>query len=94
MSILLILDRRSKLDLLLNPVEGFLYSLDIDRKFEIVNICLIQPHNLPELYIPDPDTYYSLVELNRETKEIDIILIQQKLATDESSLLVNLRPSH
>lgn len=80
-------------DLIVNPVDGFLYSLDIDSKFEIVNSYLIQPHNLPELYMPEPDTYYSISELNSETREKDLSLIQQKLATDESSLLVSLRPS-
>lgn len=80
-------------DLIVNPVDCFLYSLDIDSKFEIVNSYLIQPHNLPELYIPDPDTYYSISELNSKTREKDLSLIQQKLATDESSLLVSLRPS-
>ncbi|NJM59496.1 MAG: hypothetical protein HC849_03775 [Oscillatoriales cyanobacterium RU_3_3] len=66
-------------DLILNPVDGFLYVLDIDRARLVKNTYLVQPENLPELYIPDPESYYSFSELNRETQEVDRRLIQQKV---------------
>ncbi|NJK74472.1 MAG: hypothetical protein HC942_10815 [Microcoleus sp. SU_5_6] len=65
--------------LILNPVDGFLYLLDIDRDRRVNNTYLVQPENLPELYIPDPDSYYSFSELNGETQEVDRRLIQQKV---------------
>jgi hypothetical protein len=66
-------------DLILNPVDGFLYVVDIDRDRHVKNTYLVQPEILPELYIPDPDSYYSFSELNRETQEADRLLIQQKV---------------
>lgn len=70
-------------ELLLNPIDGFLYSLDIDDTWKIVNVYLLQPKTLPETYIPDTDSYYSFLELNSETREKDKILIQQKLHLNE-----------
>ena len=66
-------------ELILNPVDGLLYSLEIDHSLRIVNTSLIQPEHLPVTYIPELDSYYSFSELNRETREEDIFMIQEIL---------------
>ena len=75
-------------ELLLNPIDGFLYSLDIDDTLQILNVYLLQPKTLPKNYIPDTDSYYSFLELNSETRENDKILIQKKLHDDEFRVLI------
>lgn len=66
-------------ELILKPVEGFLYSLDIDNNLEIKNTYLIQPENLPDIYIPGEKSYYDFSNLNNATMEQDKFLIQLKL---------------
>lgn len=77
-------------ELILKPVDGFLYSLEIDHSLRIVNTSLIQPEHLPITYIPELDSYYSFSELNRETREEDMFLIQEILYDGSYSFLVEL----
>ncbi|MEK8016555.1 MAG: DUF6575 domain-containing protein [Candidatus Parabeggiatoa sp.] len=57
-------------DLTLNPVEGFVYCLDIDNALQYQNVYLLRPTNLPEMYIPSTDSYYDLEsELEEEEKK-------------------------
>lgn len=67
-------------ELIVNPVDGFLYSLDIDNDLQVKNTYLILPENLPAIYLPETDSYYELSDLNRETAEEDRLLIFQKLS--------------
>jgi hypothetical protein len=67
-------------ELIVNPVDGFLYSLDIDNDLQVKNTYLILPENLPAIYLPATDSYYEMSDLNRETAEEDRLLIFQKLS--------------
>lgn len=66
-------------DLILNPIDKFIYVLDLDYNLVITQAYLIQPHNLPDDYIPESESYYSFLELNPETMNQDKQIIQQKL---------------
>jgi hypothetical protein len=44
--------------LILNPVDGFLYIVDMDDQLNYRHIKLIYPTDLPSSYLPDVDTYY------------------------------------
>ena len=52
--------------------------LDIDNDLQVKNTYLILPENLPEIYLPETDSYYELSDLNRETAEEDRLLVYQK----------------
>lgn len=67
-------------ELIVNPVDGFLYSLDIDNALQVENSYLILPENLPAIYLPETDSYYEESDLNRETAEQDRLLIDRKLS--------------
>jgi hypothetical protein len=69
-------------ELIVNPVDGFLYSLDIDNALQMKNTYLILPENLPEIYVPETDSYYEMSDLNRETAEEDKLLIYQKFFSE------------
>lgn len=72
--------------LILNPADGFLYSLDIDDKLEAQNTCLIHPENLPDTYIPEADSYYDFADLNPTTKEEDRVAIAGKALFENVSV--------
>lgn len=56
-------------NLLLNPIDGFIYMADIDDRLEYNNIHLIQPGKLPEQYIPEEDSFYDFEsELDKDSK--------------------------
>ena len=67
-------------ELIVNPVDGFLYSLDIDNALQVENTYLLLPENLPAIYLPETDSYYEISDLNRETAEEDMLLIYQKIS--------------
>ncbi|TAF54444.1 MAG: hypothetical protein EAZ60_16660 [Oscillatoriales cyanobacterium] len=67
-------------ELIVNPVDGFLYSLDIDNDLQVKNTYLILPENLPAIYLPETDSYYEMSDLNRETVAEDKLLIFQKVS--------------
>lgn len=46
-------------ELVANPNDGFLYSVDVDNDLRYHNIKLVQPSSLPEDYLPEPDSYYA-----------------------------------
>ena len=46
-------------DLIENPNDGFLYSVDVDNNLHYHNVKLIQPSALPEEYLPESDSYYA-----------------------------------
>ena len=67
-------------ELIVNPVDGFLYSLDIDNALQVKNTYLILPENLPKIYLPETDSCYEMSDLNRETAAEDKLLIFQKIS--------------
>lgn len=46
-------------ELIENPNDGFLYSVDVDNNLHYHNVKLIQPSALPEEYLPESDSYYA-----------------------------------
>ena len=46
-------------ELIENPNDGFLYSVDVDNNLHYHNIKLVQPSALPEEYLPEEDSYYA-----------------------------------
>ena len=46
-------------ELIENPNDGFLYSVDVDNNLHYHNIKLVQPSSLPEEYLPEEDSYYA-----------------------------------
>ena len=43
-------------ELISNPVDGFLYSIELDDELQCQRCCLIQPQNLPPKYRPAVDS--------------------------------------
>ena len=46
-------------ELIENPNDGFLYSVDVDNELHYHNVKLVQPSALPESYLPEMDSYYA-----------------------------------
>ncbi len=46
------------LELIENPNDGYLYSVDIDNNIHYHDIKLVQPSATPEDYLPEADSYY------------------------------------
>ena len=44
-------------ELIENPNDGFLYSVDVDNNLHYHNIKLVQPSSLPEEYLPEEQQY-------------------------------------
>jgi hypothetical protein len=65
--------------LILKPIDGFLYSLDIDDDLEVENTYLIQPESLPKKYIPADNSSYDLSLLNAEALDKDILVLLDKI---------------
>ena len=45
-------------ELIESPNDGYLYCVDVDNDINYHNVKLVQPVNLPEAYLPAPDSYY------------------------------------
>lgn len=45
-------------DLIIKPIDKILYIVDIDNLVKYKNVYLIKPHDLPNEYIPDSDSYF------------------------------------
>lgn len=46
-------------ELIENPNDGFLYSVDVNNELHYHNVKLVQPSALPESYLPETDSYYA-----------------------------------
>lgn len=44
--------------LVLNPPDGFLVSADVDNEGQYHNLHLLTPHDIPDDYVPEPDSFY------------------------------------
>ncbi len=45
-------------ELIENPNDGYMYSVDVDNDLQYHNVKLVQPSDLPADYLPDADSYY------------------------------------
>jgi hypothetical protein len=64
-------------ELILNPVDGFLYSLELDEELESRQTYLVQPKNLPPKYRPAVDSYYDFSKLDAEDTEAKGLLLEK-----------------
>ena len=69
-------------DLVLSPIDGFQYLLDIDDHLNVKNAYVVQPDNLPESYIPGKNSYYNDLQLNPESLEEDKKIIKQEIYSE------------
>jgi hypothetical protein len=53
-------------ELVENPNDGYLYTVDIDNDIHYHNVKLVQPSDLPQDYLPDADSYYEFEPIPAE----------------------------
>jgi hypothetical protein len=77
--------------LILHPVDGFLYSADIDNDLNYHNVMFVEPANLPDSYLPTENTYYKFEPIYYDThvaqvegKEINSATLHQLEQLQES----------
>ena len=58
-------------ELILNPIDGFLYSVDIDDDLLYFNVHIVMPTDLPIAYIPKENSYYKFEPLFFEREEAE-----------------------
>jgi hypothetical protein len=51
--------RVSLRELVTHPADGTLYALDLDNDLNALNVQLVYPADLPEIYLPQPDSIYA-----------------------------------
>jgi hypothetical protein len=74
-------------NLVLSPIDGFQYLLDIDDNLDVKNTYVVQLHNLPKSYIPGKNSYYNDLQLNPESLEEDKKIIKQEIySKDEEKI--------
>lgn len=78
-------------DLVLYPIDGFQYLLDIDDHLNVKNTYVVQPDNLPASYIPEQNSYYNELQLNSESLEEDKEIIKREIySKDEEKIKMSL----
>ena len=53
-------------ELIENPNDGYLYSVDVDNDILYHDVKLVQPSSLPEEYLPAADSYYEFEPIAAE----------------------------
>jgi len=56
-------------ELIENPIDGFLYAVDIDDSLHYENVRMVYPHILPSAYLPAADSYYEF-ELSSDNEQM------------------------
>jgi len=56
-------------ELMLQPVDRWLYMVDIDDDLECRSPLMVSPVNLPQSYLPDKDSFYDFEPLFFEMEE-------------------------
>ncbi len=64
-------------ELITNPVDGFLYSIELDDELQCQRCCLRQPQNLPPKYLPAVDAYYDFPKRDPEETEAKGLLLEK-----------------
>lgn len=85
-----IFEKLSLNDLILSPSDGFVYIVDIDGNLQYSNIYLIQPDKLPELYIPESDSFY---DFESESDEDGKLLILNHIFDDKPMRTIEISDS-
>lgn len=65
-----LLGKISLREIILDPVDGFVYSADIDNDLQYHNVYIIQPADLPETYFPEIDSFYEFEPVYSERENI------------------------
>ena len=67
-----LLKKTTLFDLVVKPVDGFVYVINIDNELRFSNVKMIKPDKLPQSYIPKSDSFYDMEsefdELNKKEK--------------------------
>lgn len=63
-------------ELILKPVDGFLYAIDLDDNLQSKHLYLVHPNHLPEAYIPGMDSYYDFADLDRTVPKAEELIWQ------------------
>jgi hypothetical protein len=66
-------------DLVINPIDGFHYVIDINNDIEIINTQWLLPKYLPDSYISEEDSYFDTSLMNPESGENDLRLLNSLL---------------
>ena len=56
-------------ELIENPNDGYLYSVDVNNDVNYHDVKLVQPAALPEEYLPEADSYYAFAPIPVEGAE-------------------------
>lgn len=61
-----LIGKSSLREIITDPVDGFIYSADIDDNLQFHNVYMVQPADLPEAYIPEVDSFYEFETIYSE----------------------------
>ena len=56
-------------ELIDNPNDGYLYSIDVNNDIIYHNVKLVQPSALPEEYLPEKESYYTFTPIPSDDAE-------------------------
>jgi len=56
-------------ELIENPNDGYLYSVDVSNDVTYHNVMLVQPSALPDEYLPEEDSYYAFTPIPADDAE-------------------------
>lgn len=56
-------------ELIDSPNDGYLYCVDVDDNINYHHVKLVQPADLPEAYLPAPDSYYEFEPIPADDAE-------------------------
>jgi len=56
-------------ELIENPNDGYLYSVDVSNDVTYHNVRLVQPSALPDEYLPEEDSYYAFTPIPADDAE-------------------------
>jgi hypothetical protein len=79
-------------DLILNPIDKFLYFVDMDNDLNYNHVNLVYPSELTLSYIPDKDSFYNFANLGYNQAESKAFLLE-RIWTDHKDALWNLLES-
>jgi hypothetical protein len=71
------------LELILHPVDGLHYLLDLDSDLQVNKFYIVLPDALPDLYLPEADAYYDEMLLDAEFFERDKQTIEQIICSQD-----------
>ena len=56
-------------ELIENPNDGYLYTVDVNNNISYHDVKLVQPSALPEEYLPEKDSYYAFEPISADDAE-------------------------